>query len=67
MKNLLFLIITILTSFSLQSQKIYSTNRSYQADLNVFKVSQPHEVEGNAGLWHFVNQEYHSEKKNFLC
>ena len=30
----MFLIITILTSFSLQSQKIYSTNKSYLRQLN---------------------------------
>jgi hypothetical protein len=62
--------------FSINAQKIYSSNQSYQAeikgfvvkykyqaDLKVFKVDQPYKAKGNSGLWSFTNQSYQAEKK----
>ena len=76
MKNSLLLIIALLLSTSLSSQKVFSTckshladikvfivNQGYQADLKVFKVNQEYEIKGNQGLWFFVDQKYMSEKK----
>ena len=76
MKNSLLLITALLLSWSLSSQKVFSTDKSYradikifivnqdyQADLNVFKVSRKYEIKGNQGLWLFVDQDYKSEKK----
>ena len=78
-KNSVLLIIALLLSSSLSSQKVFSTSKSYQADikvfivnqdyqadLKVFKVSQEYEIKGNQGLWFFVDQEYKSEKKIFF-
>jgi len=75
-KNSLLLIIALLLSSPLSSQKVFSTsksyqadikvfivNKDYQADLKVFKVSREYEIKGNEGFWFFVNQEYKSEKK----
>jgi len=79
MKNLILPILALLISYSIKSQKIYSSNKSYQADLKVFvvqheyqadlkvfKVNQSYQAEGNSGLWHFVTQEYLSNKKIFF-
>jgi len=79
MKNFLLPFLAFLISYSIKSQKIYSSNKSYQADLRVFvvkheyqadlkvfKVNQPYQAEGNSGLWHFVGQEYLSNKKIFF-
>ena len=79
MKNLFLPILLLLISCSVRSQKIYSSDKSYQADLKafvvkheyqadlkVFKVKHPYQAEGNSGLWHFVNQEYLSNKKIFF-
>jgi hypothetical protein len=78
-KSSLLLITTLLLSWSLSSQKIFSTdksfqsdikvfivNQSYQADLKVFKVSWEYEIKRNQGLWFFVDQEYKSEKNIYF-
>ena len=76
MKNSLLFIVAFLLSSSLSSQRVFSTNKSYQADikvfivsqdyqadLKVFKVNQPYQAKGNEGLWFFAKQEYKAEKK----
>jgi len=76
MKNYFFSIWALFISISLYSQKIYSTNNSYQADLKVFVVKQDYQADlrvfnvkqsykamGNDGLWFFVSQKYQAEKK----
>ena len=45
---------------------MFVVKHEYQADLKIFKVNQPYQAEGNSGLWHFVGQEYLSNKKIFF-
>ena len=66
MKSFLLLIPPLLLSWSLSSQKVFSTVKSYQADIKVFKVSWEYEIKRNQGLWFFVDQEYKSEKNIYF-
>jgi hypothetical protein len=57
-KNSLLLIIALLLSSSLSSQKVFSTSKSFQADIKVFIVNQDYQADLKVFK---VSQEY--EKK----
>ncbi len=72
-------IIFIFFSFSGYSQKIYSSqyeyqadvkvfvvDEMYQADLKVFKVKHEYQTKGNIGLWFFTDNSYESDKKIYF-
>ena len=74
----LIIIIFLLFSSLLLSQKIYSVDYSYQADFKVFVVEYPYQADlkiyrvdydykakGNSGLWFFVKNQYQADKKIF--
>ena len=37
-----------------------------QSDLKVFKVDYPNQVDGNKGLWYFVDYQNQSDKKIYF-
>ena len=66
-------------SFTGYSQKIYSSQYEYQADvkvfvvdymyqadLKVFKVEHEYQTKGNIGLWFFIDNSYKSDKKIYF-
>ena len=76
MKRQLFL---LFISSSLYSQNIYTVDypyqsdikvfvvdREYKTDLNVFKAEYSYQVQGNEGLWYFVDKQYKADKKIFF-
>ena len=78
MKTLISLLFLIIPLFS-YSQKVYSvqydyqadikvfvTQYDYQADLLVYKVQDDYQVKDNKGLWFFTEQSYQANKKVFF-
>ena len=45
-----------------KSQKVFSCNNRYDADLLVFKVSNAYDADGNKGLWYFCKNKYDAKK-----
>tara|TARA_B110000263_G_C14933443_1_gene340307 strand:- start:15 stop:362 length:348 start_codon:yes stop_codon:yes gene_type:complete len=83
MSNFYYKILSILLfsfySFDSVSQKIYSSQYEYQADLKVFivdheyqsdlkvfKVEKDYQSKGNIGLWFFTDKSYISDKKIYF-
>lgn len=69
----------ILFSGEIFSQKVYSCDSKYDADVKVFvadskydadlvvyKVSSQYDVDGNKGLWFFTDSKYDANKKIFF-
>ncbi len=46
--------------------KVFVTDSRYDADLLVFKVDSRYDATGNKGLWHFVSSRYDADKKIFF-
>ena len=65
MKNLL-LVLILFTTFTANSQKIYSVDSQYKADLLVYKVDSQYKAGDNDGKWFFVDSQYKAEKKIFF-
>lgn len=79
MKKLFLITITLLTTLTINAQKVYSTDQSYkadvkvyvvdqeyQADLLVFKVNADYKAKGNEGKWFFTDAEYKAVKKIYF-
>jgi len=79
MKKLFFTAALSFVAFTSFSQKIYSTNSEYSADVKVFvvsseysadlkvyKSSSEYSVGNNEGKWFFTSSEYSADKKNFF-
>ena len=79
--NIVFILSFLFSFYSFDSisQKIYSTqyeyqadlkvfvvDHEYQADLKVFKVEKEYQSKGNIGLWFFSDRSYISDKKIFF-
>lgn len=73
------LVILLITTTQLYSQKLYSVeypsqsdlkvfvvDYESQCDLKVFKVDYPSQVDGNQGLWHFVDYPSQSDFKIYF-
>ena len=55
------------TEYSNQSDiKVYVVDYENQSDLKVFKVDYPNQVDGNKGLWYFVDYKNQSDKKIYF-
>ena len=46
--------------------KVYVVNSEYAADLKVYKVSSEYNADGNKGLWFFTDSEYSAQKKIYF-
>jgi len=77
MKNILFILLFITlktysqkvfsTEYSNQSDiKVYVVDYENQSDLKVFKVDYPNQVDGNKGLWYFVDYKNQSDKNIYF-
>ena len=71
MKKLL-LVLILFTSSIVNSQKIYSVNSQFDADIKVYvvdlvyKVDSQFDVGSNDGKWFFVNSQFDAKKKIFF-
>lgn len=46
--------------------KVYVCDSKYDADLCVYKVSSQYDVSGNEGLWFFEDSKYDADKKIYF-
>lgn len=46
--------------------KVFVVDADYKADLLVYKVDADYKVNGNKGLWYFVDADYKANKKIYF-
>lgn len=80
MKRVLLVLVAVLAvSAGMYAQKVYSTEKEYQADVTVYAVDHEYQADllvyvedheyqarGNEGKWFFVDKEYQADVKVYF-